>query len=190
MKPVKQKKCVQCKYMFTPSNSLVKVCGMACALDYGKSVVKIKKVKAEKEFKKETAAMKKAMNDVDKSLWSDKAQKACNKFILERDKGRPCISCGNMNDVKYDAGHYISRGHSAALRFNEFNIHRQCSAYCNSANSGQSIRYRQALVKLYGEEKVLWLEGHHEMPRYRVEDYKRIHEEFTNKLKELKNVSH
>jgi hypothetical protein len=163
------------------------VCGMACALDYGKSVVKVKKIKAAKEFDKETRAMKLAANDKDPSYWSDKAQKMCNRYILIRDAKKPCISCDNTNNVKYDAGHYLSRGHSAALRFNEFNIHKQCSNYCNVANSGQSVRYRQALVKLYGEERVLWLEGPHELPRYRIEDYKHIYEEFKLKIKGLEN---
>lgn len=190
LKPIKQKRCKSCKEIFTPGNSLVTVCSMACALDYGKSVVKVRRVKAAKEFDKETRAMKRAANDKDSSYWSDKAQKMCNKYILARDAKKPCISCGNTNNVKYDAGHYLSRGHTAALRFNEFNIHKQCSNYCNVANSGQSVRYRQSLIKLYGEEKVLWLEGPHDLPRYRIEDYKRIHEEFKQKIEALKNDIH
>lgn len=178
VKAVRQKKCGICKELFTPFNSL-STCSPACERD------RLKKV-AEKEFDKITKEMKKELNDKDPAFWSEKAQKICNQYILLRDKGKPCISCGNGNDVKYDAGHYLSRGHSAALRFNEFNIHRQCSAYCNVNNSGQSIRYRQALVNLYGEEKVLWLEGPHEMPRYRIDDYKRIYEEFKQKIKDLR----
>ena len=182
-KPLKFRRCTECKEMFSPIRyglRITKQCGKECMKVFADKV-------KEKEFNKETRAMKKAMNDKDPSFWSDKAQAICNKYILLRDKDKPCISCGNTNNVKYDAGHYLSRGHSAALRFNEFNIHKQCSAYCNVNNSGQSIRYRQALVKLYGEEKVLWLEGYHEMPRYRIEDYKRIYEEFKLKIKEIKS---
>lgn len=162
---------------------------MACALDYGKSVVKVKKVKQLKEFDKETREMKAAARDKDPSWWSEKAQAKCNQYIMLRDKGKPCISCGTMaTDIDYAAGHFIPRGRSAALRFSEFNIHRQCNNYCNRKNSGNYGPYRIALVKLYGQEKVDWLESSHVMPRYRIDDYKRIYEEFKQKIKDLKNV--
>jgi len=140
-----------------------------------------------KDFDKVTRTMKREMNDKDKSFWQKKAQAKFNEYIRERDKNKPCISCWTTKPVKYDAGHYIPRGRSAALAFNEFNCHRQCSNYCNVNLSGNLIAYRSALIELYGEEKVLWLEGHHEMPKYRIEDYKAIYEEFKLKIKELKN---
>ena len=189
IKPLKPRLCSECKEPFTPMNSLTKVCGMACALDFAeKKTVKAKK-KKEKEFDKETVRMKREKNDKDPSFWSDKAQTACNQYIMLRDTGKPCISCKTESkDIDYCAGHYIPRGRSAALRFNEFNIHRQCNNFCNLKNSGNLTPYRQALVKLYGEEKVLWLEGPHEMPRYRIDDYKRIYAEFKSKAKELRNI--
>lgn len=187
MKPLKQRKCKQCKELYTPSNSLVIVCGYACALDYGKSVVQVKKLKAIKEFDKTTIEMKRAANDVDKAFWQKKAQAKFNEYIRERDKNKPCISCQTTKPVKYDAGHYVPRGRSAALAFNEFNCHKQCSSYCNMHLSGNLIAYRSALIEIYGEEKVLWIEGNHEMPKYRVEDYKRIYEDFNIKLKALKS---
>jgi len=182
----KESKCKNCREKFIKTSSLA-CCSMACALDYVNKQWHKKKDKEAKEFNSKTRALKQSANDKSPSFWADKAQKECNRYILLRDKDKPCISCGNTNNVKYDAGHYVSRGHSAALRFNEFNINKQCSAYCNVANSGQSIKYRQALVRIYGEEKVLWLEGPHEMPRYRIDDYKRIHAEFKQKIKELEN---
>lgn len=160
---------------------------MACALDYGKSIVKEKKVKAAKEFDKTTRVMKKALNDVDKSFWQKKAQAKFNEYIRERDKNKPCISCGTTKPVKYDAGHYVPRGRSAALAFNEFNCHMQCSSYCNVNMSGNLIAYRTALIGIYGVEKVEWLEGNHDMPKYRIEDYKLIYAEYTDKLKALKS---
>lgn len=184
---MKLKKCKSCGGEFYPSNSMVLVCGFACALDYGKSIVKVKKVKAVKEFDKTTRAMKKAANDLDKSFWQKKAQSKFNEFIRERDKNKPCISCHTTKNVKYDAGHYVPRGRSAALAFNEFNCHKQCSSYCNVNMSGNLIAYRSALVELYGIEKVEWLEGHHDMPKYRIEDYKCIYEEYSTKLKSIKS---
>lgn len=131
--------------------------------------------------------MKKAMLDKDVSHWSDKAQKACNEYIRLRDAGKPCISCGTKKaTIKYDAGHFVPRGRSAALRFEPTNIHKQCSWNCNENLSGNYGEYRKALILLYGIEHVEWLEGPHEMPRYRVEDYKRIYAEFKAMTKQLK----
>jgi hypothetical protein len=176
------RRCTECKEYYQPIRYGLKVlrqCGKDCIKLFAD------KVKS-KEFDKETRAMKVAANDKDPGYWAKKCQNTFNEYIRLRDKDKPCISCWTTRLVKYDAGHYVPVGRSAALRFNEFNCHKQCSCYCNTNLSGNLIAYRSALVEMYGEEKVLWLEGHHEMPRYRIEDYKRIHEEYKLKIKLLK----
>ena len=84
-----------------------------------------------------------------------KAQDVFNKWIRTRDQNKGCISCGK--DVT-EAGHYLSAGHYSALRFNEMNTNGQCTR-CNCFLSGNLIKYRQGLVKRYGEAKVLQLEN-------------------------------
>lgn len=187
IKPIKQKRCKSCKKPFTPANTLMIVCGMACALDYGKAVARVKKAKAFKEYNEVTRKMKREANDKDKSFWMKKAQQKFNEYIRKRDEMKPCISCGTTKDVKFDAGHYVPCGRSAALRFNELNCHKQCSSNCNVHLSGNLIEYRKALIALYGQEKVEWLEGVHEMPNYRLDDYKQIYAMYAQKLKELNN---
>lgn len=82
-------------------------------------------------------------------------QQVFNKFIRERDKDKGCISCpGKVQE----AGHYFSRGHHGALRFNEMNVNGQCTR-CNCFLHGNLINYRNGLVKRYGEDKVLLLES-------------------------------
>jgi hypothetical protein len=83
-----------------------------------------------------------------------KAQSIFNAAIRERDKELGCISCGNPVD---QAGHYFSQGHYGSLRYDEMNCHGQCKK-CNLFLSGNLIKYRQGLVKRYGEQKVLLLE--------------------------------
>lgn len=157
----------------------MKQCSKECIKIYADKI-------REKEFRKETTKMKKEFNEKDITFWENKAEKQCNKYILLRDKGKPCISCNTENpNIDYAAGHYIPKGRSAALRFHEFNIHRQCNNYCNSKNSGNLIPYRMALVKLYGEEYVQWLDKSHTMPRYRLDDYRRIFEEYKTKINNL-----
>ena len=169
------------KWPVQPFTSMAKTCSVACALD---SVGNAK----QKEFNKQTRVMKIAANDVDKAFWNKKAQKKFNEYIRLRDKFKPCISCQTTKPVKFDAGHYIPRGRSAALAFNEFNCHKQCASYCNMHLSGNLIAYRSALIEIYGEEKVLWLEGYHEMQKYRIEDYKSIFEQYSNKIKQMEQV--
>ena len=78
-----------------------------------------------------------------------------NAFIRERDKGKGCISCqGKVTE----AGHYLSAGHNAHVRFNEMNVNGQCTR-CNRWLHGNLIEYRKGLVKRYGHEKVELLEG-------------------------------
>ena len=180
LKALKLKACTVCKTNFAPWTSTQRVCGRFCAQHFAK-------VEAQKKFDAETRRMKKVRLDQDASHWSENAQKACHEYIKYRDAGKPCISCGNIKiTVKYDAGHFIPRGRSAALRFELTNIHRQCSMNCNNRNSGNCIEYRKALVKKYGAAHVEWLEGPHELPRYRLEDYKRIYAEFKVMTKQLK----
>lgn len=96
-----------------------------------------------------------AKSDKPSKALIDKAQKAFNKFIRERDKDRGCISCNGRVE---QAGHYFNQGQHSALRFNEVNVNGQC-VRCNLHMHGNLINYRNGLVKKYGEQKVLLLES-------------------------------
>lgn len=88
-----------------------------------------------------------------------KAQTVFNAWIRARDKDLGCISCGAAID---HAGHYFSAGHYSALKFNPINVNGQCLR-CNNFLHGNLIKYRQGLVKKYGETPVLNLETHAEL---------------------------
>ena len=190
-KPIKQKRCKICGDEFKPFSSTAKVCSMSCALDLAgretkKKIQKELKLK-QKEYNRITKEMKAAANENSLSFWAKKTEKICNEYIRLRDKDQPCISCETMSQsVKYDAGHYIPVGRSKALRYEETNIHKQCSKNCNTSKSGNMIAYRKALVKKYGAEHVEWLEFDHPTPRRRIDDYKQIFEYYKAKVKELK----
>lgn len=55
------------------------------------------------------------------------------------------------------AGHYLSAGHNAAVRFDEDNVHGQC-AFCNTFKNGDLINYYKNLVIKIGEDAVEALE--------------------------------
>ena len=70
-----------------------------------------------------------------------------HKYIRERDKDKPCISCGKYN--KLQAGHFYSAGQYPGLRFEEKNVHGQC-LHCNYFKHGSLINYTHNLVDRIG----------------------------------------
>lgn len=191
IRPVKQKRCKVCKAQFTPFNSLAVACSPGCAISYARKQaaaheMRIKRIEAKKQ-KERKAKERKEKADFRKTdvKWlKAKAQELCNKYIRLRDELCGCISCGTRADIKYDAGHFIPAGRCIPLRFDERNIHKQCTR-CNTFMSGNLTAYEAALRIKLGNEVVDWLKGPHEPVRYRAEDYLRIIEEYKAKIKQL-----
>lgn len=176
IKPPRKKKCKVCKREFQPERQMQPCCSIKCA---------IAKVQIDKKakFDKETKLKKEAIKP--KSQWLREAQKEFNTYIRLRDANKPCISCQRNHQGQYHAGHYRSVGACPELRFEELNVHKQCSA-CNNHLSGNITEYRINLVKLIGADKVEWLEGKHEPLKLATEDAKEIKAKYKLKQKELK----
>ena len=126
------------------------------------------------------------------------AQDAFNKFIHERDKDQPCISCGATNPPmtsggQWDAGHFKSRGAFPELRFDEDNCHKQCKS-CNGG-SGKfahkartvSAMYEENLIARIGPERVARLNGPHPVPKLDRAELIELKATYRRKLKELKS---
>lgn len=174
MKKLPRKKpCKQCYKVFQPERPIQPCCSPRCAIDY--TIAQ----KAKKE-KKQLAVDRREFKLNDKSIQTNLAQKAFNRYIRLRDAELPCISCGTTNHVIMCAGHFRSRGAVPALRFDEFNVNKQCNKRCNLELSGNIPGYRDGLIAKYGQDKLEWLEGHHEPKKYTVQDLVEI------KLKYLK----
>ena len=137
MKVIKQKKCKECGSDYTPFKTTQVVCSPKCA-----SILAEKKIWKEK---------KKIMieNTRTRTEWLTILQVVFNKFIRERDKNLPCISCDKPLTNKYDAGHYFSVGSYPNLRFNENNVHGQC-VFCNQHKHGNHIEYGARLINRIG----------------------------------------
>tara|TARA_B100000073_G_scaffold323153_1_gene305030 strand:- start:621 stop:1043 length:423 start_codon:yes stop_codon:yes gene_type:complete len=73
-----------------------------------------------------------------------------NKFIRNRDKDKPCISCGKYTTLQ--AGHFYSAGKHSSVRFNEDNVHGQCLS-CNYYKSGDLLNYRTNLIEKIGVDR-------------------------------------
>lgn len=141
---VYQRKCLICKERFKPFQNGQVVCSPSCAYLYA---LKLKQ-KAQNAKKKEIVDKLKTKN-----VHLGELQIIFNRFIRERDKGKPCISCGTVKDVQYAAGHYFTVGSCPALRFDEDNVHLQCNKNCNLERSGNIAEYSINLPLRIGQEK-------------------------------------
>jgi hypothetical protein len=120
-----------------------------------------------------------------------KADTAFSLYIRTRDaqpwngKFFRCISCGRILPIeKADCGHYINRQHMS-LRFSEINCNAQC-AHCNRFDEGNTSGYRQHLVAIHGEEKVLLLESQkHATNRLTAFDLEMIAQHYRQEVKKF-----
>jgi len=191
MQSVKQKACKICRARFRPFNSMAVACSPECAIAWARkqaaaNQIKLDRIEA-KKAKEQRAKERQQKADFrlkDTKWLKAKAQEYCNRYIRLRDELLGCISCGTLADIKYDAGHFIPAGRCIPLRYNELNIHKQCTR-CNTHMSGNLTAYEAALRIKLGNEVVEWLKGPHEPIRYRAEDYLRIIEEYKAKIKLL-----
>lgn len=140
----KPKKCKNCLELFTPYRSLQIVCSVKCSLEYGS---KLKEKKEQKDWKERKKVLKKELLTVQDYLKI--AQQVFNKYIRERDKGKPCIACGSNNMKKVNASHYFSAGGHFNVRFDENNVFSGCE-HCNTFLSGNLIPFRENLIKRIG----------------------------------------
>ena len=141
---MKPKRCKMCKGVFIPKRPLQAVCSYLCASQYAKNQ---KEAKAKKDWQKEKEVRKeKLMTPAD---YKAILQANINHIVRLIDKGSPCIAT-NTDKGKMNAGHYISVGANDTIRFHLDNIHQQ-SEHSNSWKSGDLHRYRDGIIKVYGQ---------------------------------------
>ena len=155
--PVKPPRCKapRCR---NPSLPYKTFCGPECGAVIGMAAIaKAKRIEAKADLDK-----LQSLKPITKLL--AELQTAFNAWVRERDRGRPCISCGRQHQGQWHAGHYLSVGARPELRFHPLNVWLQC-APCNTHLHGNLILFRVNLIKEIGIEAVEWLEGPHEMPK-------------------------
>lgn len=177
MKRQYPRKCLECKVKFTPNKPNQVVCSPYCSIKYAKT-------KAEKDKKKVRSEMKEKLKS--KSEHLNELQKVFNKYIRLRDADKPCISCGTTAPVKYDAGHFFSVGAYPNLRFNEDNVHKQCSNYCNKNMHGNYHAYRFWLIERIGLERLDELDRLKNIPlKLSIEETKELKQKYSQLIKKL-----
>jgi hypothetical protein len=118
-----------------------------CSIEHNYDYIKLLQAnKKAKEWRDEKSVMvEKLLTHKD---YLNLFQKVFNIYVRMRDKDLPCISCGKWNVEEFHAGHYIASTYQY-LRFNEFNVNKQCSQ-CNTHLRGNLIPYRIELIKRIG----------------------------------------
>lgn len=169
----RRRKCKTCREWFHPKYTNEPCCSNPeCRKEYRveqqmkqakKALSKIRADNKEEEKRQKKAQARKKLETSDRGEMLDKLQTLVNQWVLHvRDKDRPCCTCGKSDpSVKYDAGHYRSRGACSELRFELTNIHKQCSVNCNGWGSGMRKEYREFIANYYGKEHLEWLDGPH-----------------------------
>lgn len=127
-----------------------------CSTDHAKAKREAKEAKV---IKKRNTDLRKKVKT--KAKWLAELQAVFNRYVRLRDAHLGCISCGKPKDWQgqWHASHYYSRGHSSALRFNLWNVHKSCSV-CNSHLSGNIGEYTPAIIEKVGQIRFDYLLRH------------------------------
>lgn len=143
------KACEVCSDQYEVRRLGQRVCGdYRCAVDLGKIIAQAARLKKARKERREYRAKTKTIGKL-----LQEAQKEFNRWILQRDYGKPCISCGRSTGAKVNAGHYRTTAAAGHLRFDERQVNLQCE-HCNTYLSGNQVEYRKALVLLHGSAVV------------------------------------
>ena len=174
---MKPKNCKNCKKEFKPARPLQSVCGWSCANKYAKRKEKAKKQRVKDEVKRYSVLM-------------SEAKASFQKWVRERDKDKPCISCGKMVAEQWHGSHYYKAEVFRGVVFHELNVNKACS-HCNRWLDGNLIPYRAELINRYGLEKVELLDKEADQTRQRKwerGELVEIRDEYKQKFKLIKKV--
>ena len=173
-----KKACKFCKEYVNADVGFKAPVGFFCSQEHVMSFIRDKQLKQAvnakvKADKKDLRERKFAIKP--KSKWLAELQAVFNQRVRLRDKRLGCGSCDKPFDWdgQWHAGHYHSRGSSSFLRFNLWNVHKQCSV-CNNHLSGNIGEYTPRLIEKIGQEKFDWLLRHkYETKSFDIEWIKR-----------------
>jgi hypothetical protein len=182
---LKPKRCRSCKTAFMPARSMQTACSVPCAQAWAAKVAAQKAARAKRDERKSLReAMEKAKT---RGEHLRELQAAFNAWVRLRDAGLPCISCNRPASWRgqWDAGHYLSRGSSPALRFDPANVHKQCLP-CNRHQSGFLVAYRMNLIKKIGQAEVDRLEGPQEPKKYSIAEIQEMKAFYRAEVRRMK----
>jgi len=156
------RKCKNCNQVFekNPNRNIDYCCSYKC---YTERIRKLKEQKTEKVTLTNTGPheWEKKKMSVSKSAYKMQIRilrSVFNTYIRQRDKGKPCITCGKKLVKDYDAGHCFTVGANPELRFDPDNVHGQCRD-CNGSADGKQPEHILALPGRIGLERLTALQA-------------------------------
>ena len=185
-------KCHLCRCLVEPGEGFQTPLRLFCGMEHAIASALADQDKIRQKQEKKKAVAVRGQHRADKERikkagdYIKEAQAAVNRYVRGRDYEKPCVSCGSNPDQKrggtVDAGHYRSRGAASHLRFNVFNISKQC-VKCNRYNSGNAVDFRIELIKRIGLERVERLENDNEPRKFTIDYLKRIKKIFSKRAR-------
>lgn len=120
---------------------------------YRQSIQIRAKKHVQKETKKEQSEKKEQNRN--KSYFEKQLQSEINSIVRLIDSENGCISCNHGWETNFTrqihAGHRFSIGSNPSLRYNLFNIWKQCSI-CNNWKSGNEREYDKGIINHFHPE--------------------------------------
>lgn len=165
-------------------------CSINCMGDHGLEKAQEKRLKDIRKSMNPSPPPKK------KQSQAELTQAVFNKMIRMLDEGKPCHSCGRYQcGSLMTCGHFRSVGSCPELRYDPRNAFIQGGG-CNFANrrpdknNGKGAEtiaqeYEARLRALYGDKLVDWVNGPHEMPRWRDDDLRALRRVFAAESRRL-----
>ena len=116
----------------------------------------------------------------------------CHKYIRERDRGKPCVSCAQPWKSDFDAGHWKKAELFSTLKFNENNIFGQCIG-CNRYKDGNVQEYDNRVhlrIGIEGKAEIERLAGIDKQLNHKWDrsELLKIRDYYKEKLKKLNNL--
>jgi len=146
------KYCKDCKESFEPIkkfNSTLSTNRCEVCLKTAEALKNLASIKKEKKIKQKEDLL--TLQDYLKMT-----QQVFNKFIRQRDEGKPCFSCGKKINGVVHASHYYNANNHYNVRFDENNVF-SCCYKCNVQLSGNLIEYGINLEKYIGKDEFMIL---------------------------------
>ena len=128
----------------------------------------------------------KKLKSTDLAKQKRKLEKIFNEYIRRRDTPCECISCDKWLTFEgSQAGHFWSKGAYPAVRFDERNVHVQCTG-CNTFRHGNLLEYQPRLIEKIGQDQYDQLkQDRNQARKYTVWELQELIEIYTAKINGL-----
>ena len=158
--------------------------------DEGKAKIKRTALKVTKPRMDLQKGLEEAREEIKLSNLLINVRYVCHNFIKLRDKGKPCVSCGEPWNPTHQAGHWKKAELYSSLRFDETNIHNQCKG-CNLYTDGNVQKYGDKIILRITDEQKEAIEykasqSKKESFKWDINELKEMRTYYNRKLKELK----